>query len=116
MSAQTPLVNPTARKAAEMVRFKVGYEAGTLEDVYIDIPSGVAGHMLLVGQTGCGKTTSLEAFVAQLKEQKTIIVFRTDRNEVGFEGAISIEPYFGLPEDGITAKFLQSGVEVHTGS
>ena len=99
------------------MRFKVGYQVGSQDEVYIDIPDQMPGHMVFVGQTGCGKTTSLEAFVTQLVNQKkTVIVFRTQADEVGFvKSSMPIEPYFGLPPEGITSEFLQSVIEAHTG-
>src|SRR2546422_2961206 len=99
------------------MRFKVGYQVGSQEEVYIDIPDQTPGHMVFVGQTGCGKTTSLEAFVSQLVNQnKTVIVFRTQADEVGFmQSATSLDPYFGLPPEGVTGKFLQATIEAHIG-
>src|SRR2546426_10247094 len=99
------------------MRFKVGYQVGSQEQVYIDIPDQSPGHMVFVGQTGCGKTTSLEAFVSQLVNQnKTVIVFRTQADEVGFtKSSTPIEPYFGVPADGITSKFLRAIIEAHIG-
>jgi len=100
------------------VKLKIGYDVETKESVEIELGDergSVPGHMVLVGQTGCGKTTSLEAFVAQLVGRKRVIIFRTDPNEVGFGDAIPIVPYFGLPADGITAQFLRSILEAHTG-
>src|SRR5437879_845568 len=73
--------------------------------------------MVFFCQTGCGKTTSLEAFVSQLVNQnKTVIVFRTQADEVGFmQSATSLDPYFGLPPEGVTGKFLQATIEAHIG-
>jgi hypothetical protein len=70
--------------------FRIGFEVKSGREVVCE-----AQHLGITGLTQqSGKTTALEAFISRLDATTCVIVFRTGRGEIGFDGARRIPPFF----------------------
>ena len=73
----------------ESTKLLIGYEVGTRNPVDVNL-----AHLFISGLTQqSGKTTSLEGFINRIHGFK-ILVFRTGRGEITFDGAHPTDPFF----------------------
>ena len=88
------------------MRFHVGFEIGTGEPVDAELH-----HLAIFGLTQkSGKTTALEAFIHRIDGDSKVLVLRTGRGEIGFEGARRIPFFFRERTDW---QFVEGMISAH---
>lgn len=88
---------------AKTGKFRIGFEVGSGAEV-----SAEPHHLFISGLTQrSGKTTSLEGFASRL-DGFCIVIFRTGRGDIGFEGAEPVRPFYRERVDWQTVEGLIS--------
>lgn len=88
------------------MKFHVGFEIGSGSPVEAELH-----HLAIFGLTQkSGKTTALEAFIHRIDGNSAILVLRTGRGEIGFEGAHRIPFYFRERTDW---QFVEGMISAH---
>lgn len=88
------------------MKFHVGFEVGSASPVEAELH-----HLAIFGLTQkSGKTTALEAFIHRIDGDSSVLVLRTGRGEIGFEGARRIPFYFRERTDW---QFVEGMISAH---
>ena len=88
------------------MKFHVGFEIGSGSPVEAELH-----HLAIFGLTQkSGKTTALEAFIHRIDGGAKVLVFRTGRGEIGFEGAAPHPVFFRERTDW---QFVEGMISAH---